>query len=1287
MRRYLLVLLVGGGIALAQQTPSFNLTVSGEKTWTIWLGLGSASLLADQDLTPGQPALTQTLRAMIEGKALGFITLRASFNDQLDVGFQDFLLTVDRTPWTGELGRFVVGAEGEGLGVYNKRVLGARVGYASDGVALNAVVTRLEGISESRTFRGEEGRGEALFTVNDPDEPWREAAYLRSVEGLAYWPLRIQFVEGLTNVQLRLSGTSALWTFLAEWGLDFIRDDLAAELVTPLTAAEYVVLRNERDDLALRVAPSTLARRRVQQAIDAYNARLGLTGKDRKTYPFVEASELENRFLAGFTGFLAVLVDDDAHPFSDLARRRYLFLGERDVIEGSVEVWIRRPGETDYRPSTDPELGEYTWTLLPADGTLRISFPSAFFTGGAVRVAFAYRREGTAFSLGPSLVPGSERVTLNGRRLARGTDYSLDYASGVLLLFTPLGPDDELRVDFERQRGGLGAVTDYERNLFGLTLSVPGWDGFKLALYRAMDSGSPRPTTHTMPNTHSVAAVSASGKVAGWTYSLSLAGSENIFPFDDNARVPSANRVRAIVSAQAPDGEYVILGHHNGLTVYKDGTFAAYGPAHGLGGRSVHALLALPGQLLVGTDAGLTVVRLAEATPFDRVRSWVRVTGTDQLPGTEVLALTRADGRVYLATDTALVSFRAADSEDPSKWDRADLPTNGGRPTALLGTDGRLYLGTTSGLYLRTDGEWMLVVDAAGMIHDLLARGQDVYVASEHGIRILRGASGVGWAAFGTAVYGLALRDGILWYAAEDGLWQENQIGPVVSGPVTAVGAGQGAVWAAAKASADFRLDLWRVIDSAERLPPTRTKLDGRDLGRFQDIPAADHTRYGTSASLALTQTFGDWQWELRAASRLPGYEEIGRPGRSDSHGLSLAARYTGGGPTSVDVRARWDLTNLATKPRGRLTGSVDWRWSDGPTATVSITPTLTGDGLVSFHQLELGWQAGLSNKTQAWSWGVTTSGTFRSPALVASGQLGATLSIVPVPGWTMDLSWTRPFRTTGAPGSETFRAVLRWAAETDRASLNASWQEDWRHHLTAGTWRDERTLQGDARWKAWSIPDGGTLTTRLSTSVRLSPTEQRWTSRVEADIARSPNVIRLRVTLGQGLLPLTERSDRTLGLSVYWETTAWEGVRASLQWDRSWLTLSHPRYPTQTTDKEEVTARATWEPKGATWRDALTLTWKPRAKEAALSNRLTWALGAASLSVDTSATLKGEALDVKTTAQLGLPLDTILTALGARPIGDTWGISAEMGHIVSLKGRAEPRHALFMGVTLAVRF
>ncbi|GAB4309196.1 MAG: hypothetical protein Kow0097_10150 [Candidatus Bipolaricaulota bacterium] len=1288
MTKALLTLVLVGVVAVAQQTPSFDLVVRGEKTWTIEVGWGASDLLTAEGLPPGQPTLTQTLRADIEGTALGFLTLRASFNDQLGPGFQDFLLTVDRAPWKGELGRFVVGAEGEGLGAYNKRVLGARVTYAGDAAALGAVVTRLEGISETRTFTGERGEGEALFTTTDPDEPWREAPYGRSVEGLAYWPLSLQFVEGLSQVRLRLEGGMELWTFLAAWELGYLREDLEAERVTDMPAGQYLVLREEgeADVLALRVDPAAITRRRIQDAIDAYNARLGLTGDDRTAYPFVEGSELETRFLSELGRFLAVLVDEDAYPFPQAQRRRYLYLGEPDVIADTVEVRIRRPGEKDFRPLPDPALADFVWTLLPTPGVLRVSFPDGFFQGGAVQVSFAYQREGGTFGLGLSLVPASEQVRRNGQLLTRGVDYAIDYESGLLILFSPLGPEEELKVDFERQRGGLGGYADYERDLLGLVLSVPGWDGFKLAVYRAHDLGAPRPTTATMPNTHTVAVLSQVGRIGEWTYSFAVGGSENVFPSDDNARTPTPNRINTIAAAYAADGAYVVFANQNGLTVYKDGLFTSYGTAHGLSGRAAYSLLPLPDRLLVGTDAGLTIVRLVDATPFDRVRSWVRLFEDDGVPGTEVLALAHGGGRIYLATESDVASFLSADAERPDRWERLGLPEDGLRPTALLWANGRLYLGTEEGLFAREGEAWTLLPEAPGPVHALAVRGEELYVASGEGIRIVRGGRGAGWIAPGQPVHALAFRDGVLWYATGDGLWREGNAAPAVRARIVALGTAADGVWAGEEADEAFTLNLWRAAETTERFPQTRTKLDGRDLARFQDIPAGEHTRYGAMGSLNLSRTLGDWQWDLHAASRLPGYEEIGRAGRADSHGLGFTARYTGDGPSSLAVSGRWNVTDLLTEPAGKLSGALDWRWSGPVTINVSLTPTTIGAGLVPFAGVESGWRAGVSGKTGSLTWSVTTSGTGTYPDLSAAGQVGASLSFPPLPGWTVSGSWTRPFRTAGKPGDESLVLTAKGAGEMGPLGWTATVQESLRHSLATGTWREERTVALTLR-RGSRLVGPIEITPRFSGSWKTTATEWRWSGQLTADFVQAPASLRLNVAVGEGYRPLTARSDRSLTLSVTWEHSGWGGIRPALRWDRSWTLLSHPRYDDQLTEKEQATLGVTWEPAEARWRDTLAVTWKPREGSLAVTNRLSWPLESGSFTAETSLTVKEGVIDAKATAQLGIPLDVLLAALGRGPVGDAWGLSADATYALRLPAGASPTQALFVGATLVVRF
>lgn len=1282
MKLTLLLALLVGCLALAQQTPSFNLTVTGEKTWSIGVGLGAADLLSQEDLSPGQPVLTQTLRAAIEGTALGFLTLRASFNDQLGPGFQDFLLIADRSPWRGELGRFVVGAEGEGLGVYNKRVLGARISYVGEGLEGSALITRLEGVSESRTFRGEKGFSTVTYTTEDPDEPWQRAPYLRSVEGLAYWPLRLRYIDGLTQVKFRVDWTPALWALFGEWGLGYLQEDLAAELLTPLGSGEFLVLGDGGDDLALRVAPAALARKRIQDAIDAHNTRLRLTGEDRKSYPFVVGSELEARFLSALAPFLSVAVDEDFYPFPAARFRRYLLLGERDVIPDSVQVSLRRPEDTDFRPATDPEFADYTWAVLPSEGVLRISFPEEFFAGGAVQVDFAYRLEGLTIPLGLSVVPGSERVYRNGAPLSQGIDYTLDYESGLLVLFTLLGPEDELRVDFERQRGGLGVSTEYERGMFGLVLTVPGWDGLRLSLYRAQDFGAPGPTTRTMPNVHTVGTLTLSGKALGWDYSASLGSSENVFPADDNARRPSPNQIHAIASVRAPDGAYVVFAHLNGLTVYKDGAFASYGTAHGLSGRAAYALLPIPESLVVGTDAGLTIVRLSESRPFDRVRNWVRLSEEDGVPGTEVLALASDGPWVYLATDRDVAVTRTAGPVTAASWESLGLPPGEPRPTALVIAAGELYLGTERGLFRRVGEGWIPVPEAGGRVHALAVRDDEVLVASDAGICLLRSGLGAGWLVYGGPVVGVAVHGEAVWYATGDALWREGEAAPAARGPIVAVGAG-GAVWAGEVADESFTLRIWRVAERTEAFPQSQTKIDGRNLARFQDVPAAEHTRYGATGSLLLRRSVDNWQLDLGVRSRLPGFEEIGRGGRADAHGLSFSARTTQG-PTSLDLRGEWRVADLTTQPTGKLSMVLDWRKTGSPSYALSLNPEVSGRGLLGADRVGASWRAAISGKGGNLSWSLAGSGSVRGPAFSATGQLTGTLTLDPGPGWSLSGSWTRPFRTTGTPGEETFQSTLKGEGATARFTWSVTGQETLRHGLADGTWTAEHSAQGSVQWRPVTV-GGSQFTPQVSAVGSVTPAEVRWSARLNADLVRAPVSFRFAVNVGQGFRPAVERTERTVGYSVTWEHAGWAGVRPSLRWDRSWTVLSHPRYGEQTSEGEELSLRASGERGGL--RTSLALTWNPQEGSVSLTNRLTGSGPGSSFTVDTTGKLAGGKLELKTTGQLGLPLDAVLEALGAKPVGDAWGVTVALTHALGVSPSGGPQQALALSLTLAVRF
>ncbi|HIE47888.1 TPA: hypothetical protein EYP84_03225, partial [Candidatus Bipolaricaulota bacterium] len=696
-RMLMLAVLLLGGCALAgEQTESFTLEVSGQKTWTIRYGIGDPTALAGENMYPGQLYLDQSLRADITGTALGFLTLEASFDDQLGPGFQHFVLKLDQAPWHGLLGDFYVG-RGE-LGVYNKKLLGVKLAYEGEEFTISGLAARLEGVSESRVFRGQAAQAEATYSYQDPDRPWLPAPYAVHLDGLYFWDLRAPFVEGFSQVQLALSPGPGLVGFLTDYGLDYLVEVLEEEPTSELWEGEYLVLRDTGDVLLLKTPPDGLLRNRIRDAISEYNDLHGLTGADRKAYPFVLGSELERAFLTGLEAYARLQVDGEGYPFPAAGRRRYLLLPERDVIEESLVVLLLPAGGDEFLPLDDPMFADYQVELYPEQGVLKLEFPEEFFQpGAAIHVTFRYRRTGDVFMLGFSIVPGSERVYLNGEPLTKGTDYTIDYETGTLVLFVTLSEDDELRVDFERQRGGLGVVTEYERLFLGGSLSVPGYEGLEISVWRALDVGRPGPDTRVMPNTHTVAALSMQGESEGWRYSLTFEASENVFPPGDNARIAAPNRINGIASAWAPDGQYVVFAHQNGLTVYHQGEFAPYGGAQGLGGRAVRALLALPAALLCATDAGLTVVRLTDPAPFDRVASWIRLYPDDGLPGQEAFALAEGEGVVYLVTDEVVAVFPLEQLESPGEWESWPLPEGVGRPWVLLPSRFGLLLGGEGG--------------------------------------------------------------------------------------------------------------------------------------------------------------------------------------------------------------------------------------------------------------------------------------------------------------------------------------------------------------------------------------------------------------------------------------------------------------------------------------------------------------------------------------------------------------------------------------------------------------
>ncbi|MCH8294149.1 hypothetical protein IH992_23965 [Candidatus Poribacteria bacterium] len=76
---------------------------------------------------------------------------------------------------------------------------------------------------------------------------------------------------------------------------------------------------------------------------------------------------------------------------------------------------------------------------------------------------YAYRSE--TYNVGLFVIPGSETVRLNGRKLQRDVDYMMIYEVGSLTFFTELDEFDEIEVDFERTPFG-GALQQTVTGIF-----------------------------------------------------------------------------------------------------------------------------------------------------------------------------------------------------------------------------------------------------------------------------------------------------------------------------------------------------------------------------------------------------------------------------------------------------------------------------------------------------------------------------------------------------------------------------------------------------------------------------------------------------------------------------------------------------------------------------------------------------------------------------------------------------------------------------------------------------
>lgn len=1321
---FLPLILISWVAGIAQeQTPSFTLAVQGTYTWSFALGIGDRAALQRAGLSPWIPSLRQSFTASIEGKALEVITVRAKLDSSRGVAFQDFGVYLDAARWRGVLGNFSLGNE-YAFAVPRRSLLGAKIAYLGDGFTVEGLASRSLGKLKVRVFRGERGHAETEFFLRDPRAPWAEAPYRVNLEGLYYFELIGPYVEGFTEVKLSLAVSETLLSFLRQYGLDYLGEILKDE---PEREFEFSVIRDSGIDILLLLnSPRENVKRWIEDAIRAYNDRHNLTGTDEKRYPFVSGSELEREFLDKLIEFVSISVNGEEHPLDSGKRRRYLNLAEKEIVSETLSVEIRGPGEKEYKPLTPG--GEFSFRLFPDVGILRIDFPDRFFEDdAALRLSFDYVARRGIFILSPlaGIVPNSERVYRDGKRLLRGQHYNVDYEGGILQLFSPLKEGEELRVEYEVPYGlGTGPQEDF----LGLSLSLG--KGIQLFVFRSAESVELTPTTPTMPNDHTVAGLMFSGGGESWDYSLILGGSVNIFPPGKNERIPGPNRITAIASVSAPDGGYIVFSHYRGISVFKDGIFNSYRT-----GRGVYDLLHIPGEevLLLAEQGSVVILDLSRSFPFDWRESYTKLIlyqegfggeGGGTRLGREALALAADLDWVYVATDRGIIRFPKVDLRtipeivsDEDAWESwrtkywglwARLPVEGESPTALLATEEALYLGTDSGLYVHTGNSWIPVLGAKGPIHDLVYLTVDLpgypsglYAATGDGVVRIRNYTVEESVITGTEVLSLAFYGEKLFYGTGKGLF-ESDMGPLygIEVPVTSLECSLSTLWVGSEAISEQgqkpdALSLWAVDPVAETVveyPETANRILPTDPGHYRDISPEGNTDRGLLAQFTWNEKLqrGSLSWYVRTST--PDYEPIDRPPPGDTHAVGFNFSREEGA-LSLNLTGSVGVQRLFSRPISNVQGGISLAWSPGPQIFLNFSPRFQGLGTENRlaeadYSLGLSWKR-LGNET---SNGLLKDISMRLLGGIRGGTKGSggtaeiRAILGPFWGFTLSLSGRRPYLLDGVPmGRESLSGVLTGELSLLGIRGRFAWKETWGHDLgpyVADVWRFTREVSFAPKFEAISFGEWS-LRTNLTLGWHEDSSETQFSLKSSLSLDSSAGEASTQLILG---LDLGYRSIHRTGDAAYSLT-----VNPRLSYNMASFvrvelssSLSYKLFLRQI-PRESVKPRVLLKNLSLNF---IPLWWEQLEPRFVLS----YSPGRLEFSLQRTQ-VEFHGLSVEVSSRLTWNLETgnlegeIKAVSASLPLAKDWSLNLEGGCLIRLRSGKELKHGLYLRGNLALNF
>ena len=661
----------------------------------------------------------------------------------------------------------------------------------------------------------------------------------------------------------------------------------------------------------------------------------------------------------------------------------------------------------------------------------------------------------------------------------------IDYEVGMLFMLVELTDTDVLQVDYELYAGGFGAASDYASYFYGLTLDLPVSDhltirGNLLQLADASGSAADSERVRTMPNRHTIAGVQADISLEDFTANVLVGYNQDRFPFDDNERTHVKNQINAIVAGEG----YVLFGHHGGVTVNDGGNWQTYGPESGLSSQVVQAMAFSDGVVYLGTDAGLTIVRLDGASPFDRVGNWTRYFVDDGLPDPSVTALLVHDETVWVGTRAGLVSMPTNGTDPFESW--TQFQGNGfaelAPVTALAASDEILYIGTEGGVYAYEINAALLNLipgTEGDFVNDLSLVKGTLYVASKRGLRGFRNGRGTGWLVLGESIYSVAYGNGTLYYGLGTGLVAvgSDSLTSFSDWEVTALGLGPSGVWAGVRASETYEMNVWLLSESEQIFPESISGISGQNPYVFIDSGASEHTLTGWVARAAFRHNTDDYTFSGVVESHPPTFRSIGSSRRADSTGWTLSGDFSLGRQALLRVDHSYRLADqLGETPRDRMGNglSLEWSFADGPDWMASIRHVETNEtdarGTESNREMTTSFSVHESFFRDALalnlSWDRYTTASDRwderwqreSLLLSFDWQLSRALSTYG--------SWSRPIRRAkdDLSGSERLNWNWDWSTSFAIADLDVEYSVDWARIMFEETsdWSHEAEVRFD---------------------------------------------------------------------------------------------------------------------------------------------------------------------------------------------------------------------------------